>query len=223
MPDTAINLSPLVSAHLENIEEHLETKSYIECGHPNWAWMPYLVNRFRGRIRIIHLTRHPVPTSYSWLTHGAFQAPILPHIPPKILLTPFDDGIRFEEYQPNWDKLSAFEKCLFYWSEVNAFACELESGCDIPWLRLRSEDLFEGGGLAQLLDFLDLPENEELAGQRRKVVDKFRYVAVEWADWRIINEHPQTVEIAARLGYDLEDIDDAALRRRYLPSISSKN
>ena len=179
--------------------------------------MPFFADRFRGRVRIIHLTRHPVPSCYSWLTHGAFQTPLLPHIQPKILLTPFDEGIRFREYQATWDGLSPFEKCLFYWSEVHAFAIDLRSRLDTPWLTLRYEDLFYGDGLARLLEFLDLPRRPSILGQRSEVVDAFRYLSPVWDDWRIIKEHPRAMAIAQELGYDLEEIDEVALRSRYLP------
>jgi hypothetical protein len=103
-----------VEKHMDDIERQLETKDYLECGHPCWSTLPYLLSRFNGRIRVIHLTRHPIPTACSWLTHSAYQVPILPHIPEKILLSPFDDGVQFPHYQTDWEKLNAFEKCLYY-------------------------------------------------------------------------------------------------------------
>ena len=213
--------SPEVLDHLDKIEGQLDTRSYIECGHPNWATIPYLADRFRGRVRIIHLTRHPIPTCCSWLTHGAFQTPLLPHVPAKILLSPFDEGIRFKEYQQTWNNLSPFEKCLFYWSEVHAFAIDLQSRLDAPWLRLRYEDIFNGDGLERLLEFLNLPHRARIFNERSEVVDKYRYLSGVWQDWRIIENHPRATAIAQQLGYNLDGIDEVALRRRYLPAPSA--
>ena len=65
-------LPAAVLEHMDWIEGQLETRSYVECGYPNWSTIPHLAHRFRGRARVIHLTRHPVPTCSSWLTHRAF-------------------------------------------------------------------------------------------------------------------------------------------------------
>ncbi len=177
-----------------------------------------MADRFRGRVRIIHLTRHPVTTRCSWLTHAAFQSPILPHIPEKILLSPFDEGIRFTEYQQTWATLSPFEKCLFYWSEVHAFALDLQSRLDVPWLRLRYEDLFDSDGLERLVDFLELPHRAGIFSQRTALVDNHRFLSNVWQDWQVIDKHPRVTAIAQQLGYNLVGIKEAALRRRYLAS-----
>lgn len=208
--------SPLIAAHLDDIEAGLGERSYLECGHPNWAAMPLLVNRFRSRVRIIYLTRHPVPCSYSWLAHGVYQPPILPHIPAKELLSPFDEGVRFSEYQADWGRMSPFEKCLYYWTEVNAFGEELCSRVDVPWLHLRYEDLFDANGLDCLLQFLELPVSQSLLELRGTMRDQFRYVTASWDDWRVIANHSPTLALAERLGYDMNGLDDEALRRRYL-------
>ena len=208
-----------VLQHMEKIEGQIEKQAYIECGHPNWSTIPYFAERFRGRIRIIHLARHPVPTCCSWLTHGVFQTPLLSHIPEKILLSPFDEGIKFKEYRECWKRLIPFEKSLFYWSEVNAFALDLQSRLDVPWLRLHYEDLFDGDGLRQLLEFLELPPRETSFKQKCKVVDKYRYVSPVWQDSQIIRNHPRAISIAQHLGYRLTTIDEIALRRRYLRTL----
>ncbi len=211
-------LPPAVLEHCRSIEGQLDTRSYVECGHLGWSTTPYLAERFRGRVRIVHLTRHPVTTCCSWVTHGAFQPPFLPHIPEKILLSPFDEGIRFTEYRQTWATLSPFEKCLFYWSEVHAFALDLQSRRDIPWLQLRYEDLFDGDGLERLLDFLELPHRASIFSQRTALVDNYRFLTTVWQDWQIIDNHPRVTEIARQLGYNLSGIEEAALRRRYLVS-----
>ena len=205
-----------VTAHVEWIEQQLETHSYIECGHPNWGVIPWLEKRFRGRVRIVHLTRHPVPCAYSWSTHGAYQEVILPHETRLIPLSPFDKGIQFNEYQQRWNTLSVFEKCLYYWCEVNAFAIELESRVSTPWLRLTCEDLFTGNGPDRLSDFLEFPQNPELNDLRANFVDRFRYLAPQLDDWRQIKSHPDVIAVADELGYSFDDLNEDAMRRRYL-------
>jgi hypothetical protein len=212
----APQLPQQVVHHLEAIENRLETLPYIECGHPSWSTIPCLAERFRGRVKIIHLVRHPVPTSWSWLTLQAFVPPLLPHIKPRTLLTPFDEGSQFAEYRSRWDTLAPFEKCLYYWTEVNAFALALQSRLDAPWLRLRHEDLFDGDGLGRLLEFLQLPPRETILRRRCEVIDDNRSILPTREDWRVIRDHPRAVAIAQQLGYAVDAVDELALERRYL-------
>lgn len=211
-------LPEAVRAHCDGIEAGLSSRPYLECGHPSWSTIPALAERFRGRVRVIHLVRHPLPTSYSWLTHRAFQPPLLPHIPEKTLLTPFDEGVRLAGYRERWERLTPFEKCLYYWGEVNAFALALQSWLPVPWLRLRYEDLFHGDGLEPLLEFLDLPRCATIAQRRDDLIDEHHACLEAGEDWRSIHAHPRVIDIAAQLGYSLADdaVDVAGLERRYL-------
>lgn len=206
----------VVLRHADAIEAGLLTRPYIECGHPCWSTLPWLADRFRGRVRIVHLLRHPVPTSYSWLTHQAYQPPLLPHLAEKVLLSPFDEGVRFGEYRERWPQLTPFEKCLYYWAEVNAFALDLQSRLDLPWLRLRFEDLFQAEGADQLLTFLGLPPSDHMFGRRQDRVDAYRWHVPALAGGEALSEHPRVIELAAQFGYALDAIDEAALARRYL-------
>lgn len=209
-------LAPDVLRHMDAIEARLATHSYLECGHPAWSTIPCLAERFRGRVRVVHLVRHPVPTCCSWLTHQAFQPPLAAHIAEKTLLTPWDAGIRFAEYRSRWETLAPFEKCLYYWSEVNAFALEQQSRLQVPWLRLRYEDLFDGDGLGRLLEFLELPSRESLLRRRaERIDDQHAYLAAR-AEWRVIHDHPRAIAIARELGYAVDAVDEAALSGRYL-------
>lgn len=210
------SLSTEVLLHMKGIEERIATQPYLECGHPNWSTIPYFAERFDSRIRIIHLTRHPVSTCCSWLTHLAFQKPLAPHLSEKVLLSPFDQGTKFQEYREVWNELVPFEKCLFYWSEVQAFALEQQSRLHVPWLRVRYEDLFKSEGFAAILNFLNLPVNDRSLNFGSQRVDKFQYVSQVWQDWRVIHHHPRALSIAETLGYDVNEVDDEQLARRYL-------
>jgi hypothetical protein len=214
--DAAAEPLPEVAQHIDGIERRLETRSYIETGPLRWSAIPYAADRLRGRVRVVHLTRHPVPTACSWLTHGAYQQPFLPHETEKTLLSPFDPGTRFGEYRERWETLGPFEKCLYYWAEVNAFALAFEASTTVPWFRLKYEDLFDGDGFERLLQFLDLPALAGGGESRKTVVDEFRFLTGTWQDLQTLKNHPRVIEIASQLGYDINAFDEAALRARYL-------
>jgi hypothetical protein len=215
MADLAPEAAEQVLAHVEGIETCLMQRGYLECGHPCWSTIPALADRFRGRVRVVHLVRHPVPTAFSWLTHGAYQPPILSHSPEKVLLSPFDPGIRLTEYRERWEGLTPFEKCLYYWAEVNLFGLAQQEILEAPWLRLTYEELFFAEGLERLLKFLELPLADTLSVAKAESVDRFRYLTTARPDLDLLARHPQIIEAAGEFGYAAEEIDSAALQRRY--------
>jgi hypothetical protein len=206
-PDVA---EPIL-AHLDAIEHTLETRSYIECGHPSWSTMPYLIERFAGRIRVVHLVRHPVPTAWSWVTQTAYCPPMGPHVREKVLLSPFDEGIRLTSLRDRWAGMTPYEKALFYWAEVNTFGLDLGRSATVPWMQVRIEDLVRGDALSRLLAFAGV----DVASAPIGVVDDYRAYSEFWCDSRLIFRHPEVLGVARELGYDPLEFDEPKLRKRY--------
>jgi len=202
--------------HIAMIEEVLETKPYIECGHPNWSTIPYLVERFAGRVKLVHLVRHPVPTALSWLTHYAYCPPASAHLPMRVLVSPFDEGVRHPEYRERWESMTPYEKALYYWLEVNALGAEMVDRGDVPSITVRYEDLFRGLALERLLAFANAPDVARDVPAADEHVDRFRFFSPVWNDLGAIADHPAVVALAERLGYDALDFDEEKLQRRYL-------
>jgi hypothetical protein len=205
------DLAEPIPAHVDAIEQTLTTRSYIECGHPSWSTMPYLIERFAGRIRVVHLVRHPVPTAWSWVSQQAYCPPMSSHLLEKVLLSPFDEGIRFASFRDRWPMMNPYEKALFYWAEVNAFGLDLRHKSAVPWMQVRFEDLLRGADLSRLLVFAGLDAAAATVG----MVDEFRAHSGFWCDSRVIARHPEVLEVAAELGYDPFDFDESKLRQRY--------
>lgn len=200
-----------VMAHVEEIERTLAERHYVECGHPLWSTLPYLLDRFAGRARVVHLARHPVPTALSWVTMNAYTAPFAQHLQERVLLSPFDEGTHFTDYRDRWDSLTPYEKCLYYWAEVNAFGLRLQERTATPWLLLRFEDLADGQ-VQRLFDFAGTTAN---ANAVRGARDKFHYLASVWSDPGLIEQHPVVMDLARRIGYDPLAFDTVKLRKRY--------
>ncbi len=209
-----------IIAHCDRIEEVLKHQSYIECGWPVWGAIPYLLQRFEGRIRIVHLVRHPIPVACSWVSHRAFCPPLIPGFPgfrEKVLASPFDEATAFRIFCDRWEGMNPFEKSMFFWLEVNALGLKLEQTCTAPWLRVRFEDLFNGNVLQDLAGFLKLPSPVSFTQERENSRDAYHYVCDNWWNPQDIQKYPEFIELALRLGYDPLDFDEAKLRRRYLP------
>jgi hypothetical protein len=207
-PDAA---EPILE-HAAGIESILESRAYVECGHPSWSTIPWLLRRFAGRIRVLHLVRHPVPTAWSWVTERAYCPPLAPHLRERVLLSPFDAGVRFTSYRARWPSLNPYEKALFYWAEVNAFGLCAAESAGVPWMRVRFEDLAEGDALPRVLAFAGC-EDPEIA--RPDPVDEFRFLSDFWCDPGMIAAHADVVEVARAMGYDACAFDEGSLRRRY--------
>src|ERR671932_50974 len=57
-----------VARHLERIAA---APRHVETGWPAFPALPLLAKRFAGRLRIVHLTRHPVPSAMSHAVHSS--------------------------------------------------------------------------------------------------------------------------------------------------------
>lgn len=209
-----------IERHWAGIEATLEHEDYFEAGFPCWSALPHLCRRLAGRVRLVHLTRHPVPTAFSWVAHGAYVTPELRHEREKVLLHPADAGTSFPEYAADWPALHAVERGFFFWAEVHAFALRLEQRAEVPWLRVDSRELFRADGLERLARFLGLPDHRPMLAAVDEIVDEHQFQLREWCDPAVIARHPRVGEVARRLGYDPLDYDLAALKRRFAPSLA---
>lgn len=218
-PESTGNAAEIL-AHCERIEKILEEKHYVECGWPAWGAMPYLLKRFEGRVKIVHLVRHPLPVACSWVSHRAYCPPLVPGYPgfrEKILASPLDRGSAFPRYATNWEYMSPYEKSLFFWLEVNALGLRLEKEGQAPWLRIRFEDLFGGNALQALIAFLNFPVRQDAGIALDQARDEFHHLCDSWWNPQDIQKHPEIMDVAAWLGYDPLDFDEHKLRNRYFP------
>jgi hypothetical protein len=206
----------LIDGHIAAIERELAARSYVECGWPCYGALPYFAKRFAGRMRVVHLVRHPVPSAASMVTH-LYYHDRPDGLTEKALLTPTDAGAALPDYAGRWAGLSRFEKCLYFWGEITLLGLRWERELGVPWLRLRSENLFGGDGLDRLLDFLGVPRRPPIYAERNTQFDAYvmgTRVRLE-AEAQSIGDHPRIVELARQLGYDPLAVDAQRLKARY--------
>lgn len=213
---TAILAVPQVAEHLERIAAE---EFYVETGWPVFAALPLLAERFGVRLRVVHLTRHPIPTALSHLAHNSYAGSPRDDAYTRLAtLAPCDPNVFHPEYAERWDGLTPYEKCLFWWTEVNLLGLELpERMPAIPFLRVKSEGLLGGDHavLERLVEFMGLPWRDGWVAQTQRVVDRWQHHTDSDVDPLQVLDHPATVDAAHRLGYDFEDVDVAALEARY--------
>lgn len=205
---------PAVAAHVERIRTELVHRPYFEAGWPAFAALPWLHEALEGRMRIVHLTRHPVNTAFSMATHQVYERDDWIR---EGALTPFDAGCLDPSLQLRWPEMSGYEKCLFWWTELHRYALDLHRvRPDIPWLRISYEEMFapDADTLSRLAAFCGLPHTPELDAQRGRHTDRFRYRTPS-DDWRKIMDYPKTLAVAAALGYAPTETDARSLSTRY--------
>lgn len=208
---------PAVREHLEGVLAG--RRAYVETGWPLFSALPLLAERIPERLRVVHLVRHPVPTALSHLAHSSYADSSRDDAFTRLAtLGPEDPQVFHPEYAAWWGEISPYEKCLFWWTEVNSFGLEFpQRAPEIPFLRIRAEDLLGGEErtLVDLLRFLGLPRHQDWTARLGRRVDRWHHHTDQDLEPELIARHPATVTLARQIGYDPLAVDVDALRARY--------
>lgn len=210
-----IKLPPVLEAHLESIEATLERQHYVETGWPCYGVLPAIIERFSGRIKLVHLYRDPIATAASLLTHEVYRRGDWTKA---MAILPSDAGVLQPELKEGWKSLSEFEKCLFWWTEINFWAVRVhEEFPKVPWLSLKYEEFFspKADGVNALMEFLNFPTSEMFLKARLQPVDRYRVRTYKPILPEIANKHSQAIFLASSIGYDLGAYDKKHLKSRY--------
>jgi len=203
--------------HFNSIEKTLESKTYIETGWPSYGLLPYLIDRFRGRIKIVHLYRHPAKVASSLTTHDVYSRG---EWTDKMSLSPSDYGVAQSHLSGDkWDRMDEFSKCLFWWTEINNYALDLRKKyTNIPWFDLRFEEAFSSQSsetLENLTYFLELPVRTEFLYSTKEKVDRFSGKTSHSIDIGQIQKYDKAQIVMSQLKYNLSPADDKEISRRY--------
>jgi hypothetical protein len=216
-PEAVLSV-PEVRTHLENTVATAE-RPYIETGWPLFGALPLFASIFGSQLRVIHLTRHPIPSALSHLAHSSYAGSPRDDAYTRLAtLGPSDPRVFQAGYADRWDELSPYEKCLFWVTEVGMFGLEFEQRFEhIPFLRIQAERMLDGDRdtLRALVDHMELGWDERWIERARQRVDRWSHHTNLEVDPLLIERHAAAVTTAERLGYCATDVDVDALRRRY--------
>lgn len=215
--------------HLDFIEEETKQKKYIEVGWQSIAGISEFYHRFRNRLRVIHLYRNPVFVAASLVTID-FYTQKHQDRNEKAILSPFDDVALLDEYKYRWEKLSRYEKSLYYWTEVNLRALEIKYQYgNLPFYSLKFENLFKKNKetsritLVELLSFMGFNYSKKMLDALNIRHDEYHYKTNSNIDWKKIKDHPQTLALANKLGYRLdEEIELQRYEKTFKQKIASR-
>jgi hypothetical protein len=213
---SAILEVPEVLRHVERMRA--AKAPYVETGWPLLASLPLLADRFAARLRIVHLTRHPVPTALAHLADGSYAGSNRRSPYSRFAtLSPRDRNVFQAHYALTWAQLSAYERCLYWWTEVNLFGLELPGRFGaIPLLRIPAEHAFSGERepLERLLEFMGLPWRRRWQVGAGADLGRWPRPPAD-VDPLEVHRHPATVETARELGYELAGLTRGALEAHY--------
>jgi hypothetical protein len=215
-PESILSV-PEVAEHVARIAGG--PRPYVETGWPLFPVLPLLAQRIPERLRIVHLTRHPVPSALSHLAHSSYAgSPRDDAYTRWATLGPGDAGVFQPAYAARWERLSPYERCLFWWTEVHLFALELPRRIpEVAFLRVRAERLLAGerSEIERLLTFMGLPWRSGWLAHAERMVDRWHHHTDQDVDPLAVRRHARTVEVAGELGYDIGALDVVALEARY--------
>src|SRR5205085_5753640 len=121
-------------------------KVYVETGWPLLAALPLLAELLGYRLRVVHLTRHPVASALAHLADNAYAGSERDDDCTRLAtLGPRDRNVFQPHYADIWHHVSPYEKCLFWWTEVNLFGLELPGRMrPTRFLRIQAEAMLSG-------------------------------------------------------------------------------
>ena len=202
--------------HADWVESILKNQNYIECGWLCYSSIPYLKKRFETQLKIVHLTRHPIYSASSMMTHRYYSLDRTEdNLNDKALITPFDDGTVFNCYQTNWSKFTLFQKCLYLWGEIHSLGLQFELDYKEAYFRTSFEEIFEEKKIERLLSFLELPQSASIKNSLKIPVDNFNRQTSK--AWKIeeITQLPEIIKLAKQLNYSINMQNFGDIKKRY--------
>jgi len=218
--DDLNRLTKRLSGHFENIDSTISSgKNYIDFGWTTYSAVPALIRRFESRIHLIHLHRHPVHVALSYLSHKYYQPELRSDwFTQRAQLTPRCPGVYRTSQEDRWSTLNSYEKALFHWYQINKYALELhERWPTLPYCSVSFDDIFNRTGkcFEEMIKFMGLEPQAAMNLAIRTIVDGYSNKLARIPEWRTIFQFPEVVELAIYLGYEIDEVDDKQLIRRY--------
>jgi len=220
--DDMLELTP-IRDHLRRVERTIEDRAYIETGWPVYAAIPLYIKVFgESVVRVVHIPRHPVHVAASFVTHGFWRGRA-DEFATHGVLDPWAPGVVMTEYASRWPRMTPYEKCLYWWAELQLYGADLKDRYpSLGFHGITFEELFasDGSALRELVDFLELPRRD-LGGAVERRIDEHRSRGARFNWWEIY-DHPKVLAVAESLGYHVRWSSADELNARYGVSMTER-
>jgi hypothetical protein len=222
--DQDLPLTPQIDEHIRGINKRSDVRHYVETGWPMYGALPFLIKQLNYKVKLVHLYRHPLRVAASLTTHNVYSRG---EWSKQMSIAPDVHGVSQPELAgETWAQMSEFEKCIFWWTEINSFALRFHKAHPaVPWLTLKFEDVFTQEGsreLKKLADFIELPHNDQFNNSIKAKIDGYFGKTTKSINIDSLHKYPKTKSLMLQLGYTvdagmLEEIESRYLYTSMLP------
>jgi hypothetical protein len=180
-----------------------EKRPVVEFGWTMAATAPLLHGLIGKRLRILVLHRHPVEVAGSFANLGYYRVVKSP----SSAITPYHARVLYGSFRARWKDMSPYERGLYRWLEINAFAQEcLQSLEIVRSLVLSSEALFADTSSALRSIAMLLRDDERHpppSPLRNAIPPHYRERWPVRGEWRKTLEYEEVSALADRLGHTM--------------------
>lgn len=203
--------------HVVSINDITRRQDYFEAGWPCYGAIPLLETLLDTPVQVIHLIRDPVHVAASLSTHNVYNRG---NWTKALALNPFDSGVEQRDHtiKVRWETMTEFEKCLFWWTEINAWALYLKKAMkNTCWLTVQFDDLFSGNPdtFKKIIQFLGFEPIGDLLQHLECKNDRFASKASKVPDLGLIKLYPKTLNLMEHFGYSVDEQDQEEIQHRY--------
>ncbi|QEF99474.1 hypothetical protein Mal15_35390 [Stieleria maiorica] len=200
--------SDMVNAEIRSLLTHWKSVAksgpVVDFGWTMRSLVPYFYEQLANQLRVLYVHRHPIEVAASFKLIGNYSI----YNSEDWAIIPRHPNALYPQFAARWDSMTPFEKCLYYWLEVNAAAQELKQVYpELNVLEVKSSDLFRSEDVLQSIveftgfDCYNRPVDKSRERNRREIfLLERRPIGQEWIRYQ---EHPEIIEFAQRLGYDM--------------------
>ena len=204
------NFDKDIANMLNEIQETITKKSYIDTGWTLHSLFPLFIEEFGPNVSFVFQLRHPFDAAASHVIKGAYRTDWdgLDKWDEHCFLKPSDNVI-FTDV--NWRMMSPFEKSLWRWGELLLYWEELkEKFPDNHWHTIKAETIFENPDeLSIYFDLLEVPvpTHEDIVscsskGNKNVLMKDWKYWHGIGGEWKKYFKYPQIIELASKYGYE---------------------
>jgi hypothetical protein len=216
---------PPVVKFMDQLAAELERGPVVATGPTLSHLAPVIAERFPDQLRVLGLFRHPLFSATEHFLRGRYHGWPAWSIADLACLTPFDPGMLAKGFRERWKTMSPFEKNLYRWVEYVLLWREVQRRYPhVPTLHVSTENLFQDPQtwLQRIADFAGLHGTVRLGSAPSKDFNlngRMRYPLGNL--WRAYRRHPEVLELAAIMGYRLDDRELEGEMRWYQPPHSA--
>jgi len=180
----------------------------VFCGWPAFAWLDYMMERFSGKFRFVHLVRNPYDNAASHCTHHAMSITNLSRMEKLCKVFGTDPKVKFSQFADRYNQFGPFERQLLHWLEVTSFIHEHSAAPEFRGL-FRFEDLVASDDTA-LNEMMSQIIGREVQASEAEPFDRV-HKEIPWPlEFHVDPQLRAEVDaLAKRLGYSQEVLDQA--------------